>query len=184
MELRNNYVWWDEHESETIHGSIVKIEPITEKDGKQKTTTKGIGVSRIVFRTGDGDVNIRIVDTQRPYFEPKLGQTGNISHDHTNNYLNFEEDDEGLVYGDAWDDGYEPKSIEELFQYVDEEVRPESMKATLDKVEEYVEEINKLLNKAIQEDEDDLYWAYVKKVRDANIETGKELLSIRMRDVV
>jgi len=180
MELKNKYVFWDDDNSEKVYGQIVKIEsmkdPITQQQKKDK---KGRGVSRIVFRTQEqGDVFVRILDTQRPYFEPQLGKRGYICHDHTNNHLNFE--------------GYDPYdhepdreslSLEEIFEYEPEESEKLSMDSVIDEVEGYCNRINELLNKQILE-ENEINGAYLRKVRDANIGTVQVIIDMRMRDVI
>ena len=180
MELKNKYVFWDDDNSEKVYGQIVKIEsmkdPITHQQKKDK---KGRGVSRIVFRTQEqGDVFVRILDTQRPFFEPQLGKRGYICHDHTNNHLNFE----GY---DPYDHEpvKEPLSLEELFEYGQDEDGTRSMGSVIDEVEDYCNRINELLNKQIV-GENEINGAYLRKVRDANIGTVQEIIDLRMRDVV
>jgi len=183
MELKNKYIFWNDDNSEKVYGQIVKIEsmkdPMTQLQKKDK---KGRGVSRIVFRTQEqGDVFVRILDTQRAFFEPQLGKRGYICHDHTNNYLTFEEYDEY--------DGYdhepvrEPLSLEELFEYEQDEDGTRSMGSVIDEVEDYCNQINELLNKQIV-GENEINGAYLRKVRDANIGTVQVIIDMRMRDVV
>jgi len=180
MELKNKYVFWDDDNSEKVYGQIVKIEsmkdPITHQQKKDK---KGRGVSRIVFRTQEqGDVFVRILDTQRPFFEPQLGKRGYICHDHTNNHLNFE----GY---DPYDNEpvKEPLSLEELFEYEQDEDGTRSMGSVVDEVEDYCNRINELLNKQIV-GENEINGAYLRKVRDANIGTVQVIIDMRMRDVI
>ena len=180
MELKNKYIFWNDDNSEKVYGQIVKIEsmkdPITQQQKKDK---KGRGVSRIVFRTQEqGDVFVRILDTQRPFFEPQLGKRGYICHDHTNNHLNFEGYDE-------YD--HEPVresiSLEELFEYEQDEDGTRTMGSVIDEVEYYCNQINELLNKQIV-GENEINGAYLRKVRDANIGTVQVIIDMRMRDVV
>ena len=178
MELKNNFVFWSLTESERLHGQIVKIEPLKDAEtGQQKISKNGKPVSKIVFRTHDGDVFVRILDTQRVFFEPQLGKRGFICHDYSNNYLTFEEDI------DEYEVRHEPMSIEDLFPVEEEDKQVIGLVATLDKVEEYVHEINDLLNNQI-DCEDETNWGYLYAVQKANIETAKQILSIRMKGVL
>ena len=179
MELKNNYIFWTEDISEKVYGQIVKIEsmkdPMTQLQKKDK---KGRGVSKIVFRTQEqGDVFVRILDTQRPYFEPQLGKRGYICHDHTNNHLTFEE------YDPYDQEPVRDPSLERLFEYVNEGDEKPSMADTIDEVEDHCNRINELLNKQITE-ENEINIAYLRRVRDANIGTVQEIIDLRMRDVV
>jgi len=180
MELKNKYIFWNDDNSEKVYGQIVKIEsmkdPMTQLQKKDK---KGRGVSRIVFRTQEqGDVFVRILDTQRAFFEPQLGKRGYICHDHTNNYLTFDEYDEY-----DHEPVREPLSLEELFEYEPEESEKLSMDSVIDEVEGYCNRINELLNKQILE-ENEINGAYLRKVRDANIGTVQVIIDMRMRDVI
>ena len=183
MELKNNFVFWSKNESEKVHGQIVKIGPHKDMDGQQKQDKYGTPLSKIVLRTEDqGDVAVIIKDTQRVFFEPKLGKRGYICHDCTNNYLTFEEDEEYRIEPEPV---REPLSIEDLFpvEEVEDGLCDNSMSGTLERVEDYCDRINELLNNKIM-DEDEINGAYLRRVRDANIGTVKEIIDLRMRDVI
>lgn len=180
MELKSNYVFWSEDMHEQVHGQIVKIEPIKDQTGHQKKAKNGTPVSRLVLRTEDqGDVFVRILDTQRTFWEPQLGKRGYICHDYTNNYLTFDEDerDEPRPMEPAL------RSLEELFEYEQDEVETRSMESVIDEVEDYCNKINELLNERISV-ENEVNGAYLRKVRDANIGTVQVIIDMRMRDVV
>ena len=181
MELKNGYVWWNENETEKVHGQIVKIEPLKDNTGKQKLAKNGKPKSRILFRTEEyGDVMVVILDTQRTFFDPQLGKRGYIIHNNLNNYLTFEEDDD---VGGGVAAEYVPQSIEDLFQFVQDEAEEDSLESVMDEVENDCDRINELLNERISV-ENEVNSVYLRRVRDANIRTVKEILELRMKGII
>ena len=98
MELKKgNYVWWDNNQKNTLNGTITRIDPQTDKNGEIKKSEKGMNKYYLIVNDGvHDDLKVSIVESQRKFFDYKVGKYGTLTHDHTNNHLTFEEGGEPL----------------------------------------------------------------------------------------